>query len=155
MKKIILILMIFLSALINTSCITPLETEYVTVGYNDVYVYAGISYPVYYIDHIAYYWSLNQWIVVPTINYHLIRHFDHPRYFSGYYPKMHHDIYRRPHTRHSMYNHNDFRRHNIHRQNNGFRNDRLNHQRYNNNVRPNNRPNNRPNIGNRQFGGRR
>lgn len=158
MKKIILSFVVLICSLMNISCVTPNGIEYITISYNDVYEYYNRIYPVYYIDHIAYYWYLDQWVIVPRSNYHLIRHFDHPRYFSGYYPRRNYDMPRRPHTRHSdIRHHNEPRRPDIHHRNNGFRNERLNQNRPrpNSSVRPNSRPSSRPNSGNRNFGGRR
>lgn len=107
MKKFIFLLMfVFASLTLTSSCITPSEIE---VAYEYEYMLGESIYPVYYIDGYPYYWFNSRWILIPYDRYFYIRHRYNPgylympRYYDSYRyhsrpPRRPHHDYGRPHT---------------------------------------------------------
>lgn len=107
MKKILFMLLVSFS-LTLTSCVTSLTATPQDIHYYDDYVYLGVTYPVLYVNSVPHYFCGERWIVVPTNNYHCLRHYNHPMTFRGTPPRnwmrphrhgyrpMHHKPHRPP-----------------------------------------------------------
>jgi len=76
MKKYVLTFALMIMSMMMTSCITTED-----LAYSDIYVSAGITYPVVYINSYPYYWFEGHWTIVPTHRYSYIRPLDRPRHF--------------------------------------------------------------------------
>lgn len=93
-----------------TSCVTATSgIAAQEISYYDDYVYLGVTYPVLYINSIPHYFYCERWIVVPTNNYHCLRHYHRPMYFRGtpprdWRPNYRHDYHQQNH-RPTYYNH--------------------------------------------------
>ena len=86
MKRILFMLLVSFS-LTLTSCVTSLTATAQDIHYYDDYVYLGVTYPVLYINSVPHYFCGERWIVVPTNNYHCLRHYHSPMIFRGTPPR--------------------------------------------------------------------
>lgn len=98
MKKFLFMLIVSIS-LTLTSCVSALTVAAQDIRYYDDYVYSGVTYPVLYINSVPHYFYGERWIVVPTANYHCLRHYHRPMTFRGTPPRnwvqpQRHDYYR-------------------------------------------------------------
>lgn len=113
MKKILSVLLLVL-CMTFTSCYstTTATTSIDGFEYYSEYYIGGNYYPVVYVNSIPHYYYINEWLVVPSMYYHLIRHHNRPIYYRhtivppvGYHhygrPVYHHrytPTIRRPHV---------------------------------------------------------
>ena len=89
MRKYVLTFLFMIMSMMMTSCVSTEE-----LAYSDVYVSAGITYPVVYINSYPYYWFEGHWTIVPTYRYRYIRPLDRPRHFYAPRPNPHKYNYR-------------------------------------------------------------